>query len=114
MNNSNFNASEISQIITKIETTKDEMRTLLNNISNDFSELSGIVVSEDSSLAATCNNINATYKNLLTKLINNLEVVKNTLNKYVQETLQNEATSAQNLSKTNESLSDAKSVLDSI
>lgn len=112
--NNNFNANEITQIVSQIEMAKQEMEKLLNKIGNDFSVLSGIVASEDSSLSNTCRNIDNTYKNLSVKLSNNLEEIKSILNKYIQETLQNEVTSAQNLTQSNDDLSNAKSILDSI
>ncbi len=112
--NNNFNANELNEIITQIETTEREMEKLFNKIGNNFSSLSGIVSSEDSSLSGTCNNIQGTYKNLSVKLSNNLDIIKTTLTNYVQQTIQNEETSAQNVTKVNEGLSNAKSMLDSL
>ena len=112
--NKNFNANEINQITIEIDRVKDEMEKLLNQIGIHFSALSGIVASEDSALSNTCNKINNTYKNLSVKLSNNLEIIKNILDKYVQETIKNEEISAQSLTKSNEGLDNAKSILDTL
>ncbi len=113
MNNS-FNANQINEIINRIETTQSEVVRILSKISNDFSSLSGMVMSEDSGLSGTCNNINNTYRNLSTKLSENLTVIKTALTNYVQQTIQNETQTSQSLNQTNEGLENAKSILDSL
>lgn len=112
--NSNFNATQIDEIIKKIETTQNEVEQVLTKISNNFSSLSGIVASEDSRLSGTCNGINNTYRNLSGKLSQNLDVVKTALTNYMQQTLQNEAQTSQNLNQTQEGLDAANSVLESL
>ncbi len=114
MNNKNFNAVEINEIITKIETTETEMEKIFTNIWNNFSSLSGIVASEDSGLSKTCDRISATYKNLSGKLSDNLDAIKTELTSYVQQTLQYETNLTENLTKTNEGLESAKSILDTL
>lgn len=112
--NNNFNAKDIIEIINEITTTEDKMSELLKNIASSFSSLSGIVASEDSGLSGTCNNINDTYKKLAAKLSLNFGIIKTSLTKYMEETLQNEGTSTESLTKTVEGLENVRSELNNI
>ena len=102
--NNNFNAKNITEITNKIDSTKYNMTA----------ELAEIVASEDSNLASVCYKIKNTYVKLSEKLSTNLTAINEDLNKYIEQTLENEEKTKQGVQEVNESLESAKSVLDSL
>ena len=112
--NNNFSATQISQVINKLNTIGNEMKGYLTNISDNFNKLSMIIMSEDSSLTSTCKNIDSTYQNLATKLAESINTIESELKKYVQRTITNEYDITNSLKRINTQLQQINNLLSRI
>lgn len=114
----NFDASKLSTTITAIgfisKQSDSSIANMMRRLASDFDSFSEVVISEDSNLATTCNNISSILLKIEGKLNELGSAIETELTNYVEATLANESGATQSLSEINDSLTAISASLEAL
>ena len=110
----NFNANELNEIITEINSAEIETKKYIKNIISAISSIVRITSSNDSLLSDSCNKLNNSYLEVLTKISGNLNDVKEGIDSYKEKTINNEEDATHSISNIHSDLDSLKDILKDI
>lgn len=114
MNGTTFNANNLKELINELNFKKMGIADRLTAISSHCSWASSAYRSEDSALASSFDNIDATLQKASGKIETVMTELCEKIKLYVEETLALESGTEAKLSASNETLQSAISIIDNI
>ncbi len=104
MNSNNFTAQELTSLQTSADNLFKEIVEAIKGVRDACQHMSGVVKSEDSSLASAWDNVAQAILDPVTKAESSLGVVGKTLKSYVDQTIANEQSAEADLGGIDEEL----------